>query len=150
MELLYDAGVCKSIGVSNFLERHLQDIEETCSVLPHVNQIEFNPYQYPQQLYQYCKSLNIQVEGYCPLAKGRVLQDPKLKDIALRYGVTPAQVLLRWSIQKQVICIPKSTNTKHLYENLGAFSFQLTETDMYLLDTFHVNLRSTWDPTYVP
>jgi diketogulonate reductase-like aldo/keto reductase len=151
MELQLESGRCKAIGVSNFLERHLDDLMETASVMPHVNQIEFNPFQFPAQLQRYCIDNRIQVEGYCPLAKGgSSLGDPTVARIAAKHNCEPAQILIRWSLQHQVITIPKSTSDAHIRSNLGAFNIQLDADDMSTLDGLNCDLRVTWDPTDVP
>jgi diketogulonate reductase-like aldo/keto reductase len=151
MELQLESGRCRAIGVSNFLIRHLDDLVETASVMPHVNQIEFNPFQFPVELKHYCTDNNIQVEGYCPLAKGGPsLVDPTVSRIAAKHKCEPAQVLIRWSLQHQVITIPKSTSEAHIKSNLGAFHIQLDPEDMATLDGLDCDLRVTWDPSDVP
>ena len=117
--------------------------------MPYVNQIEYNPFQYPRQLHQFCSEQNIQVEGYCPLAKGGALQDATITKIARKHQCEAAQVLIRWSLQHEVITIPKSTSEAHIRSNLGAFSISLDGEDMAALDALHCDLRVTWDPTDV-
>ncbi|XP_071539662.1 uncharacterized oxidoreductase ZK1290.5-like isoform X3 [Panulirus ornatus] len=117
LEVLLDEERVRVIGVSNFLEHHLQMIMDECSITPHVNQCEFHPYNNPKQLQAYCAERNIQFEGYSPLAKGRALKDTMVKSIAEHLGKTASQVLIRWSVQKKIPCIPKSTRIERVLEN---------------------------------
>ncbi|XP_068220731.1 glyoxal reductase-like isoform X1 [Palaemon carinicauda] len=117
LELLLDEERVRSIGVSNFLEPHLEVILNECSVVPHVNQCEFHPYNNPKKLRSYCKERNIQFEGYSPLAKGMLLNEPQVLEMGKSYERTPAQVLIRWGIQKKIPTIPKSTKGQRVLEN---------------------------------
>ena len=137
LELLIDAERCGAIGVSNFQVEHLEELEEFASILPHVNQCEFHPYQNPTHLRKYCQENKIQFQvsrdnskitkiekgyhffqGFCPLAKGRILQEASIVKISEELGMTPAQLLIRWSAQNNVVTIPKSTNRSRVYENI--------------------------------
>eukprot|EP00095_Tigriopus_kingsejongensis_P004165 maker-scaffold53_size449031-snap-gene-0.14 protein:Tk04165 transcript:maker-scaffold53_size449031-snap-gene-0.14-mRNA-1 annotation:"hypothetical protein DAPPUDRAFT_51643" len=117
LELLVEGDKCRAIGVSNFLEQHLEHLIENASIVPHVNQCEFHPFQNPIGLRNYCTENGIQFEGYCPLAKGRILDHPQVVNIANKLNKTPAQILLRWSIQNGVVTIPKSTKKERVREN---------------------------------
>lgn len=157
MEALYKSGACRAIGVSNFLERHLQGILRTgCEIIPAVNQIEFNPLQHPAELLQYCQKKKIVVEGYCPFGKGVCLRHPQVRAVAKRTGMLTSQVLIRWSLIKGVVCIPKSNDPDHILQNLAcvtpesASKYQLSPADVKLLDGLHEDLRVTWDPSHVP
>ena len=150
MELLLESGKARSIGVSNFQERHLERLLEEASVVPHLNQIEFHPYQQDMELVNFCRENNICVGGYSPLAKGMVLDDPVVKQIAKVLGVTPAQVVIRWSLQREVVTIPKSTKVERVVENFNVLNFELTSDQITLLDKLHKNMRVTWDPSTVP
>uniref|UniRef100_T1J1M3 NADP-dependent oxidoreductase domain-containing protein n=1 Tax=Strigamia maritima TaxID=126957 RepID=T1J1M3_STRMM len=141
LELMYDEGLLKSIGVSNFLPSHLEELEETASVLPHINQIEFHPYQNPVQVRKYCESSNIQLEGFCPLAKGRILNESPIVNIAKKMKKTPAQILIRWSLQNGVVTIPKSTKKHRIFENCQVFDFNLSHDDMQTLSLLHDGRR---------
>ena len=155
MEELYAAGLCKAIGVSNFLIKHLEEIFEICTVKPHVNQIEFHPYCYPKQLISFCRKHDIVVEGYCPLAKGEILTNKNLRapieTIALKHGKTLAQVLVRWSVQHGVVTIPKSTKLDRVEENIAVFDFELSEGEMLLMDGLCdvTQVKATWDPQHM-
>jgi diketogulonate reductase-like aldo/keto reductase len=154
METLLASGKCRAIGVSNFEARHLEDLS-TCAVVPAVNQIEFNPHQQQRNLVAACRSNGIVVQGYCPLGKGRCLQDPTVTAIAKKHGCSTAQALIRFSLQSGVVCIPKSNNAKHIQENvvvgLGLDEkITLDDADMRALEGLDCGLRVTWDPSSVP
>ena len=150
MELLLERGKARAIGVSNFQERHLAKLLEEASVVPHVNQIEFHPYQQDMNLINFCRERNICVGGYSPLAKGRVLGDNVVEQVAKEKGVTAAQVVIRWSLQRGVITIPKSTKVERVDENFDVLKFDLNSDQMSKLDSLHRNMRVTWDPSSVP
>uniref|UniRef100_A0A8B9DFP0 NADP-dependent oxidoreductase domain-containing protein n=1 Tax=Anser cygnoides TaxID=8845 RepID=A0A8B9DFP0_ANSCY len=122
-------GLCRSIGVSNFLISHLEQLKEDCVVTPHVNQVSgeiYHPFQGPQELVDYCRSRGIVFEGYCPLAKGEALTHPSVIQLAKKYGKTPAQICIRWSIQNAIVTIPKSTKAERIQENCKVrFSYAL-------------------------
>jgi diketogulonate reductase-like aldo/keto reductase len=149
MELLVEKGSCRAIGVSNFLESHLHELEGSCSVCPQVNQFEFNPLQHRKQLMQLCREMNIQVEGYCPLGKGALLNSTVINSIAAKNNITPAQLCIAWSLQHGVITIPKSTSRDHITSNMQALSTEISTADMEILNSLDQNLRCTWDPTHV-
>jgi len=150
LELLFEGDKVLAIGVSNFLERHLDRLLEFASITPHVNQVEFHPYQNDSALLEYCREAAIQVEGYSPLGKGLVLGDPTVRAISAQLGVTPAQVLVRWSMQQGVVTIPKSVKKERVEENWAAWSFNLEESQMEALGSLHMGTRVTWDPDQVP
>lgn len=149
LEELYKEGVCRSIGVSNFLVHHLKQLKEDCSIVPHVNQVEYHPFQQPYQLIEYCHKEGIVVEGYSPLAKGQVLSNPTVLQIAEKYKRTPAQICIRWSIQNGAITIPKSTKKERILENCQVFEFQLEDEDMEAINHLHDGRHVSWDPTDV-
>ncbi|XP_044156503.1 9,11-endoperoxide prostaglandin H2 reductase-like isoform X1 [Bufo gargarizans] len=141
LEDLYYRGICRSIGVSNFLIHHLEQLKEDCDVVPHLNQVEYHPFQRPQELVEYCKRNNIVFGGYCPLAKGQALTHPLILKIAKQYGKTPAQICIRWSIQNGVVTIPKSTKESRIEENCQVFNFHLQEADMTRITSLHSNKK---------
>uniref|UniRef100_A0A3B4V516 Zgc:110366 n=1 Tax=Seriola dumerili TaxID=41447 RepID=A0A3B4V516_SERDU len=142
-------GVCCAIGVSNFLIHHLEQLKEDSSVIPHVNQVEYHPFQQPNHLMEYCRQEGIVFEGYSPLAKGQVLSNPTVLQIAEKHRRTPAQICIRWSIQNGVVTIPKSIKKKRIQENCQVFGFQLEGADMAALGRLHDGRHVTWDPTNV-
>ncbi|CDF77716.1 oxidoreductase of aldo/keto reductase family, subgroup 1 [Formosa agariphila KMM 3901] len=135
MEELQAEGKIKSIGVSNFFESHLDALLETAKVVPAVNQIEFHPGYWQPELVGYCKSKNIAVESWSPLARGKVFDNPELKSIAEKHNKSVSQICLRWILQHQAIVIPKSSNPDRIAENIDVFDFELSNTDMELINT---------------
>lgn len=150
MEKLLEKGKCHAVGVSNYMTWHLDELLKECSVVPAVNQVEFSPYLYLQELQTFCSINNILLETYSPLTKGQKLDDPKLLEIAKKYKKTSAQILIRWALQRNVVVIPKSSNRSRIRENADVFDFTILIEDMIALDSFHENLRTSWDPTTVP
>lgn len=149
LEKLYDNGLCKAIGVSNYMERHVDEILNNFSIVPAVNQVEFSPFLYLKELQNYCESKGIALESYSPLTKGYRLNEPRLIEIARRYDKSTSQILIRWCLQKGIIVIPKSSRNEHIKENADIFDFEISEADMLALDNLNENYRSTWDPTTV-
>ncbi|KAJ0011642.1 hypothetical protein NQD34_012617 [Periophthalmus magnuspinnatus] len=149
LQELYKEGICKSIGVSNFMVCHLEQLKEDSSVVPHVNQVEYHPYQQPTTVLEYCNQEKIVFEGYCPLAKGQLLNDQTVLQIAEKHRRTPAQICIRWSLQKGVVTIPKSTKTERIRENCQVFDFNLDKTDMNTLGKMHDGRHVTWDPSNI-
>ncbi|RWS22823.1 putative oxidoreductase-like protein [Leptotrombidium deliense] len=141
LEVMYDEGYCKAIGVSNYDINHLKDLFETSTVKPHVNQIEFHPYQNPRKLRAFCESNGIVIQGYCPLGKGKILNDTPIVNIADQVGKTSAQVLIRWAVQNGVSTIPKSTKPHRVRENSDIFDFHLSERQMNILNNLHDGRR---------
>lgn len=126
MEDLQATGKIKSIGVSNFLETHLEALLETAKVIPAVNQIEFHPGYWQENTVRFCKENRIITEAWSPLARGKVFENPVLKTIADKYRKSVSQVCLRWCIEHAVVPIPKSTTPERIEDNLGIFDFELT------------------------
>lgn len=149
LERLYSDGLCKAIGVSNYMERHVDEILNNFSIVPAVNQVEFSPFLYLKELQNYCESKGIALESYSPLTKGYRLNEPRLIEIARRYDKSTSQILIRWCLQKGMIVIPKSSRNEHIKENADIFDFEISEADMLALDNLNENYRSTWDPTTV-
>uniref|UniRef100_UPI0037E78AB6 glyoxal reductase-like isoform X1 n=2 Tax=Semicossyphus pulcher TaxID=241346 RepID=UPI0037E78AB6 len=149
LEELHQEGLCRSIGVSNFMIHHLEQLKQDCTVVPHVNQVEYHPFQQPRDLMEYCRREGIAFQGYCPLAKGQALSDPTIIQLAQKYGCTPAEICIRWSIQNGAITIPKSTKRERVVENYQVFGFQLTEEDVETINKLHDGRHVSWDPTNV-
>ncbi|OGU45648.1 MAG: glyoxal reductase, partial [Ignavibacteria bacterium GWB2_36_8] len=123
MEELLEKGKCKAIGVSNYMINHLEDLKKNSSVLPAVNQIEFNPFVFEREVKEYCQNLGVAVEAYTPIARGRKFKHQDIKRLSDKYGKTEAQVMLRWGIQHNVIVIPKSSSPERIKENADIFNF---------------------------
>jgi diketogulonate reductase-like aldo/keto reductase len=140
MHELCKAGKVRSIGVSNFTIHHLQDLLND-GVVPHVNQVEFHPYLYQQELWDFCEKNEIALQAYRPLGKGALLKERIFEEIAEVYDKTPAQVILRWLIQKGIPTIAKASSRDHLEENLEAFSFILSPSEMKKIDSLGKEVR---------
>jgi diketogulonate reductase-like aldo/keto reductase len=136
--------------VSNYTTDHLKELLDISPVMPAINQVEFSPFLYQKDLQEFCRSNNIQLESYSPLTKGRMLGDARLSAIAQEYSRSPAQILIRWTLQKEVIVIPKSSRKERVQENAKVFDFTISPEDMDRLDALHENLRVSWDPTTIP
>jgi 2,5-diketo-D-gluconate reductase A len=127
-------GAARSIGVSNFSARELEELMAVAETPPVVNQVQFSPFKYRRRLLDACEGRNIALEAYSPLGTGRHLKERKVRKIAERVGHTPAQVLLRWCIQRELVVIPKSTHRERIEENGRIFDFTLSDEDMAALD----------------
>jgi diketogulonate reductase-like aldo/keto reductase len=148
LEQLHAEGLARSIGVSNFLAGHLDELLVHASVPPAVNQIELSPFLYRTrgETLRRCAEEGIAVEAYSPLTKGRRLDDSTVTAIAADVGRTPAQVLVRWSLQKGFIVLPRSSNAARIAENAAVFDFTLDESQMAALDALDEGLTTGWDP----
>ena len=147
---LRDKGLCKSIGVSNFTIEHLAEIEAKFGILPAVNQVEFHPYHYQKELLDYCNSKNIIIEAYSPLVHAKRMDEPKLGAISEELGKTPAQILIRWSIQRGMVVLPKSVNKSRIIENFSVFDFDIPDSMMKKLDELDESFVTCWDPHNPP
>ena len=146
MEKILESGRALSIGVSNFEIRHLEELRRVPGIVPVVNQIECHPLCYPKELIEYCQSNGIQVQAYAPLARGAYLDNDILCVLGTKYAHTPAQVGLRWAIQKGISVIPKSTHPERIASNARIFDFTIDQEDMDLLDTLNQNYHSASIP----
>ncbi len=146
---LLNDGKARSIGVSNYTIQHLTELLEHAEVAPMVNQVEFSPFLYQKQLLEYCEKNKIQLEAYSPLTQGQKLSDPTIVKIATKHNKTPAQVLIRWSLQHNLVAIPKSVREERIRENSQVFDYNLTSEDMRILDSLDENFRNSWDPTNI-
>jgi diketogulonate reductase-like aldo/keto reductase len=147
METLYRAGKARAIGVSNYTERHLTELLASADIVPAVNQIEYSPFLYQRSLQAFCEARGIRIEAWSPLTRGLKLNEPRLNTIASQYAKTPAQILLRWGLQHDVIEIPKALMPAHLQENAALFDFTIEPRDMAALDALDEGLRTGgWDP----
>lgn len=149
MEELYEKGLIRAIGVSNFLVHHLKEFLPECKVVPAVNQVEFHPELIQPELLEYCKNKGIQPEAWSPIMKGKVLNIPVLRALAAKYGKTPVQIVLRWDIQKGVITIPKSVKPERIISNADIFDFELSDEDMAKIDRLDKNQRIGGHPDFI-
>ena len=143
LEELYKAGKIKAIGVSNFTIEHLESMKEYATIKPMINQVETHPYFPQDELHEYMAKEGIVHQAWGPLSQGKsdLLLHPVLKEIGDRYGKTPAQVVLRWHIDRQTVIIPKSVNPGRIAENINLFDFALTEEDMAKIADMNVETR---------
>ncbi|CAK9298343.1 unnamed protein product [Gordionus sp. m RMFG-2023] len=157
MEQAHLNGKLKAIGVSNYTVKHLNEMLDTnssfhCKVLPAVNQVEFRPYLYQEELLEYYNQKGIRLEAYSSLGSQKsqnLLKDEKVALISKNHGKSVAQVLLRWAIQHEIIIIPKSSKADRVKDNIKIFDFELSSQDMKTLDGLNKNLRYSWDPNNV-
>ena len=147
MEQLYKEGHCRAIGVANCHQHHLEEIFNVADVVPHINQVEIHPLFTQKPLLNYCKSMNIAVEAYTPIARfdDRLVRLPALKAIAAKHSKTVVQVVLRWHIQNGIIPIVRSLNKGRQLENISIFDFELTDEEMMIIDGFNINSRLRYD-----
>lgn len=135
-------GLARDIGVSNYSVDQIQELIDETSVVPAVNQIEWSPFGYSDVMLKYCQSMGIVIQAYSPLTRGKRLDDPNLRSIAIKYNKTPAQIIIRWNIQTGTIPIVKANQKHHLQENLDVFDFNLTNEDMAALDNLNEHYSS--------
>jgi diketogulonate reductase-like aldo/keto reductase len=134
MEAAKTAGYARSIGVSNFSAAQLEEVLSIATIPPVVNQVQFSPFEARLRLLEACRVHDVVLEAYSPLGTGRHLGHVNVRGVAKAVGRTPAQVLLRWSLQRGAIVIPKSTHRKRIAENAAVFDFELSEDHMAALD----------------
>lgn len=146
LEKLYADKRVRAIGVANYLIPFLNELETYSEITPAVDQVEFSPYLFLEDLLNECKSKNIQLQAYTPLVRGQRFTDPKLIALASQYEKTPAQIILRWMLQLGVSTIPKSSNPTRLKENFDAFDFNIKDEDMKKINSFNENFRVVDNP----
>lgn len=146
LERILADGRCRAIGVSNFMVNHLEELLRHATVAPAVNQIELHPWCQQRDVTAFCKAHDIAVVAYSPLTKGAKLGDRSLAALARETGRSPAQVLLRWSLQSGFVTIPKSAKRERIIENAALFDFALDAKQMAALDAANAEHHVTWDP----
>ena len=139
LEKLYREGRVRAIGVSNFPERHIRELLKTAEIIPMVNQMEFHPYLIQQDLIDYCRELSIQYEGWSPFMRGRIFEIDLFRELSQKYQKTIAQIALRWSLQKGVVAIPKSSRKDRIKSNAEIFDFEISVDDMNLINKLDRN-----------
>ena len=150
LEELLDEGKARAIGISNYTIKHIKEMEGKTRVVPAVNQVEFSPFLYQEDLYEYCRELGIAIQAYSPLTQTKRFDDNVLIDIASRHRKTSAQVMIRWSLQKGCLPIPKSVHESRIKENADVFGFSLSEKEMEKLDSLDDDYRVCWNPEQMP
>ena len=146
LEKILDSGRALSIGVSNFQIHHLEKLKKVSGIIPAVNQIECHPLCYPKELIEYCESEGIQVQAYAPLARGAYFDNDVMCVLATKYARTPAQIGLRWAIQKGISVIPKSVHPDRIASNGNVFDFTIEDEDMAIIDTLDEDFHSSHVP----
>lgn len=146
MEELYVEGRIKALGVSNFQPHHLEELLNTITIKPVINQIEVHPYLTNQHVIKFCKSLDIAPQSWSPLARARVLKDKTLQSLSNKYNKSIPQIVIRWHLQKDLLVIPKSVNKNRIIENTDVFDFNLSETELKLIDSLNKNFRTGSHP----
>jgi diketogulonate reductase-like aldo/keto reductase len=149
-------GKVRSIGVSNYGVHHLDELEQWQKSQPEdkagvlsVNQVELHPWLARPDIVEWCQKRDVALEAYSPLVRSQRMDDPLLKPLAKKYNKTPAQILLRWGLQKDFIILPKSVTHKRIEENKEIYDFELSKEDMESLNTKAYS-PSAWDPTKSP
>ena len=143
MERAHELGYARSIGVSNFGVRELEEVATVASVQPVVDQVQLSPFEHRRGVLEACDAAHIVPEAYSPLGTGRHLRDSVVHEIAGQLGRTPAQVLLRWALQHGLVVLPKSTHRERIEENAQIFDFSLVDEQMRSLDALD---RTGWHP----
>jgi diketogulonate reductase-like aldo/keto reductase len=134
MQRAQQSGYARSIGVSNFSVAELGELRAVADAQPTVNQIQFSPFAYRRGLLAACEEHDIAVEAYSPLGTGRHLDDGAVAEIAGRLGRTPAQVLIRWCLERDLVVLPKSSHRERIAQNAQVFDFTLSDADLQALD----------------
>jgi diketogulonate reductase-like aldo/keto reductase len=134
MQRAHASGYARSIGVSNYSVAELDELLAVADIRPVVDQVQFSPFEFRRRLLEACEEREVALEAYSPLGTGRHLGDERVRRIADRLGRTPAQVLIRWALQRELIVLPKSTHRERIEENAQVFDFTLGDDDMAALD----------------
>jgi len=153
MEEIAASGNVRAIGVSNFQPDHLDRVLEVAQVVPAVNQVEVHPYLTNEAVRAYDRDKGIATEAWSPIAQGQVLDDPAITEVAGRVGRTPAQVVLRWHVQRGDIIFPKSVTRARVEENFAIFDFELDDAAMDAITALDKGHRTGPDPdtfTWIP
>ena len=146
MERLKNEGLVKSIGVCNFHTHHIDEILKVAEHPPVINQIELHPLLTQDHLLAYHAKHSILTQAWSPLARGQILSNELIIGIAKNRVKSPAQIVLRWHIQRGVAVIPKSTSKQRIEENLDVFDFELSEDEMAAISSLNINYRTGVDP----
>ncbi|MCG7345618.1 aldo/keto reductase [Sporosarcina sp. ACRSL] len=146
IERLYDEKLIRATGVSNHHIHHLEKVFNVTNVKPMVNQIELHPRLTQEPLRNFCNDHGITVTSWSPLARGRLMEEPILQQIGLKYGKTPAQVIIRWHLQHGLVVIPKSVTPSRIQSNIDVKDFELTPEDMLKIDGLNRDERTGTNP----
>lgn len=147
MEEAYEDGKLKAIGVSNFCERHIEELLKTAKIKPMANQIKICPGIAQKNLADYSRNLGMIVEGYSPFGTGGIFKSEEMKSLAQKYGKTIAQICVRWSLQQKVVPLPKSVSEERIKENAEVFDFEISDEDCGLISNLkNLEIRPARDP----
>ncbi len=146
MEKLYEEGKVRAIGLSNFHSQHIEAIFDEASVWPMVNQFERHPYLRQEALHQLSREKGMQVEAWSPIARGEVLDEEVILNLAEKYGKTAGQIVLRWQIQTGFIVFPKTSSVDRLKENIDVFDFELEESEIEAINDLNKDHRFGKNP----
>lgn len=144
MEAILKDGQARAIGVCNFDNGRMINLIDHATVLPAINQIEFNPGILQRPIVEFCQQQGIQLEAWSPLGNGKLLQNERIQEIAQRHGKTTAQVELRWSLQHGFVVIPKTTHEQRMQENADIFDFTLSTNEMLMIDALDQQKHAIW------
>ena len=148
MEKMYEEGLIRAIGVSNFLEHHLEELSVKANIAPAVDQFECNPYLIRKGLREYCNRQNIVPEAWSPLGRGACFEEPVLLEIAKNHGKSVAQVVLRYDVQSGIVTIPKSVKEERIVQNAQVFDFELSSEEIRAIEKLNRD-EMHGDPDYV-
>lgn len=143
---IYEMGKARSIGISNYTEKHIDELLKDSPIVPVINQVEMTPYLYQKKLAEHCLNNRIQIESYSPFAQGKKINEPKLVALAQKYDRTPGQMLVKWSLEHNFIVLPKSVTPSRIKENADVFDFNITKEDLDYMDTWNEDFRVAWNP----
>lgn len=137
-----ETGLAMDIGVCNYSSRLIDRLIDTSSEIPAVNQIEWTPFGYSEDMKQYCEEKGIIIQAYSPLTRSKRLNDETLVRVAGKYNKTTAQILIRWNLQQDIVPIPKANHRRHLEENINVFDFELSDRDIELINGLNQHYSS--------
>ena len=146
MEKLKNEGLVRSIGVCNFHPHHVDEILKVAEHKPVLNQVELHPWLTQDKVLEYDNSHSILTQAWSPLARGKILEEDMLAELARSHGKSVAQIVLRWHIQRGVAVIPKSNSMDRITENMNVFDFELSEQEMVSISSLNSNFRTGVDP----
>ncbi|BAK81106.1 aldo/keto reductase [Candidatus Arthromitus sp. SFB-rat-Yit] len=146
LEDLYSQGKIKSIGVCNFNKEHFEDLMKFAKVKPVLNQIEIHPKLTQEDLRKYCEEHDILVQAWSPLMRGKIFTDDVIVELSEKYRKTPAQIILRWHLQQDILVIFKSSNMERVISNADIFDFEIAPEDIQKISSLNENLRTGPDP----
>lgn len=149
LERLHEEGTARAIGVSNYAPHHLEELLAHANTIPAVHQYELHPFLQQREMTEASLAHGIAVQAYSPFTRGRHLEDERLMALAKGLGCTPAQALLRWSVERGFSPLPKSSNPERIRQNFDLFGFEMPEETLVEMDAWDEGRRTAWDPTQV-